>query len=413
MRNIKLSVEKNQAELLVLLYFFLQPWGNTFLIPLAIMCVLGSLMVMKWKRLNADDQTVIKKILLLAACLWLPIVISLPDAIAFKRTLSTTLTYPLYVLSGLYLAVSFTRNFNRELFLKFMLPMILIWGIASFIQMMFFDDGSGRIQGIFKEKLTLGIILGSLTPLIILLLGKTNRKTTYLLTFMLLAIFISGTRSAWLTGTIFFVIYYFLFLKDSSLRFKLSLLTFYCLALILIINNSSIGQRISQTSQALSADQKNINEATGGRLELWKDAFNLGLKHPITGVGANNFRYGQIEVVADKDSLWTREIPEDGFTIIGFAHTHQIILEAWSNTGLVGLIGIIIFYLAIFKQTFLSWHEKDLLALAGLLALLAAIFPLGSHNNLYGSWMTGWIWVLTGISFGLAASSKNRSLYRT
>jgi len=141
---------------------------------------------------------------------------------------------------------------------------ILIWGIASFVQMMFFDDGSGRIQGIFKEKLTLGIILGSLTPLIILLLGKTSRKTTYLLTFMLLTIFISGTRSAWLTGAIFFAIYYFLFLKDSSLRFKLSLLAFYCFALMLIINISSIGQRISQTSQALSADQENINKASGG-----------------------------------------------------------------------------------------------------------------------------------------------------
>ena len=33
MRNIKLSLQTNQAELLVLLYFFLQPWGNTFLIP--------------------------------------------------------------------------------------------------------------------------------------------------------------------------------------------------------------------------------------------------------------------------------------------------------------------------------------------------------------------------------------------
>ena len=122
MRNIKLSVETNQAELLVLLYLFLQPWGNTFLIPLAIMSALGGLMVMKWKRLNAEDQIVIKKILFLAACLWLPIVISLPDAIAFKRTLITTSTYPLYVLSGLYLAVSFARNFNRELFFKSSAP---------------------------------------------------------------------------------------------------------------------------------------------------------------------------------------------------------------------------------------------------------------------------------------------------
>jgi len=408
MRNIKLSLQANQAELLVLVYLFLQPWGNTFLIPLAIMSVLGSLMVMKWKRLNAEDQTVIKKILLLAACLWLPIVISLPDAIAFKRTLITTSTYPLYVLSGLYLAVSFARNFNRELFLKVMLPVILIWGIASFIQMIFFDDGSGRFQGIFKENLMLGIILGSLTPLIILLLGKTSRKTTYLMAFMLMTIFLSGTRSAWLTSAIFFVIYYFLFLKDSTLRFKLSLFAFYCFALILIINTSSVGQRTLKTSLALSADKVAINEATGGRLKLWEDAFNLGLKNPINGVGANNFRYGQIQVVADKDNLWTREIPEDGFTTIGFSHTHQVILETWSNTGLIGLIGIIIFYLAIFKQTFLSWHEKDFVALAALLGLLTAIFPLGSHNNLYGSWMTGWLWIWVGISLGLVHLQRGK-----
>ena len=185
--------------------------------------------------------------------------------LSYSKELSLPPQHILYMFFLVYTWLLVLREISIvNFFLKVLLPVILIWGIASFVQMMFFDDGSGRIQGIFKEKLTLGIILGSLTPLIILLLGKTSRKTTYLLTFMLLTIFISGTRSAWLTGAIFFAIYYFLFLKDSSLRFKLSLLAFYCFALMLIINISSIGQRISQTSQALSADQENINKASGG-----------------------------------------------------------------------------------------------------------------------------------------------------
>jgi len=56
----------------------------------------------------------------------------------------------------------------------------------------------------------------------------------------------------------------------------------------------------------------------------------------------------------------------------------------------------------------LSWHEKDLVALAALLGLLTAIFPLGSHNNLYGSWMTGWLWIWVGISLGLVHLQRGK-----
>jgi len=410
MKKIKLSLETNQAELLVLLYFFLQPWGNTFLIPLVIMSALGGLMVMKWGRLNAEDQTVIKKTFLLAACLWLPIVISLPDAIAFKRTLSTTLTYPLYILSGLYLAVSFSRNFNLNLFLKILIPMMIAWGFASILQ--FFslvdwfgpiDYTGGRAHGLFSGNLMLGVVLGSLFPLVALLKKtKTDAASIFLFYFLILIISATGTRSAWLTTTLFIFVYIYLFGKNIDIKKVVIHLSIGIFLAILLIGNSGFNDRLSQSLNLLNLNSESVENATGGRLSIWTDAINLGIQHPLNGVGANNFRYGQAEVAPTNSRwIWSSTTNKDGFTHIGAAHTHQIFLEAWSNTGFVGITGLLFFYFLLFKQISAAWNKGNLVALAALLGLLAAIFPLGSHNNFYGSWMIGWLWIWIGLSQGL------------
>ena len=263
------------------------------------------------------------------------------------------------------------------------------------------EQTGGRAQGLFDGNLMLGILLGSIFPFVVLLLIKSESNSLLIFLFINLIIFISGTRSAWLTSSIFSVIYLVYIPKKESFKTQLIGLSLTAFLFSFIVSTTNINDRLTQTFSPLANDESTLNIASGGRLKLWEDAFNLGLKHPVNGIGASNFRYGQSEVVENKKGLWFREIPENGFTIVGFSHTHQIILEAWSNTGTPGLIGLLIFYIFIFKQVGSKWHEKDFLALAGLFGLLALVFPLGTHNNFYGSWMIGSLWLWIGISQGL------------
>src|SRR5690606_33936197 len=71
---------------------------------------------------------------------------------------------------------------------------------------------------------------------------------------------------------------------------------------------------------------------------------------------------------------------------LGAAHAHQIVLEAFSETGLVGVAGWLLAATLLVR----AWRRADAAAreraFAPALALLAMCFPLNTHLAFYSAW---------------------------
>ena len=183
MRKIKLSLEIHQAELLVLLYFFAQPFGNSSLLPIAVMSFLGFGQLIQWKQIDGKIKTTIKHFLILGGCFFIPIILSLPDAINFNRTLSTVLTYPLYILTGLYLSLRLQQRSLADWFAPLLTVILMIWSCFSLIHLtesfgLFQNDDPTRAQGLFHNHKVLGTIMSAT---LIYITGYFTFKKKYLI----------------------------------------------------------------------------------------------------------------------------------------------------------------------------------------------------------------------------------------
>jgi hypothetical protein len=114
----------------------------------------------------------IRLMLTLFACLWLPMVLSLPDAVNFPRALSTTASFLRFPLAGIFIIQTLraAQTFER-------LWLGLVWVIGFFcadalFQLIIGFDLFGRphdgvrLNGVFS-KLTLGTVLAVTAPVYI------------------------------------------------------------------------------------------------------------------------------------------------------------------------------------------------------------------------------------------------------
>src|SRR5690606_30355049 len=78
-------------------------------------------------------------------------------------------------------------------------------------------------------------------------------------------------------------------------RFALaSLVLAACVAVIgtLALHGSErFGARVERSLHALQGSAGAIDEASSGRLRIWRVAWDMGLAHPLSGVGVRGFRY--------------------------------------------------------------------------------------------------------------------------
>ncbi|MDP5052676.1 MAG: hypothetical protein NWP69_02695, partial [Congregibacter sp.] len=108
---------------------------------------------------------------------------------------------------------------------------------------------------------------------------------------------------------------------------------------------------------------------------------------------------------AQEDDAWARPAGEAGGARA--SHAHQLLLELWSETGVIGLLG----YGVLVALLWTSWQRAEpdarSRALPYAVALVGMLFPLNTHLAWYSSWHAQLLWLLIGIY--LLALSKRRS----
>jgi O-antigen ligase len=140
---------------------------------------------------------------------------------------------------------------------------------------------------------------------------------------------------------------------------------------------------MQHTLTALGGSAQDINEATTGRLDIWRNSVAMIAAHPLTGVGVRDFRYAYPHYAPANDHFMTAESCGDGE---GACHAHQLVLEILTETGAIGLL----LWLMGVVMAWRAWHRVDSAARDDAfpltVCLLAMLFPLNTHLAFYSAW---------------------------
>jgi len=388
------------AILLVLSVLVLLPLGRSAELPLVIAAIAGAVLLARG-RLRPDDAGA-RLVLVLFACYWLPALLSGFAAIEPGKTWTTVATTLRFLPFALFVGWALRDAPRWPALVAAVAIVASLWALDAWVQMATGYSLGGaaekeRVSGIFGAgNLKLGPVLATLSPFVLLAARARFGRRGLAITFVLLAapILLAGSRAAWLSYALVGALLAWHETRDPR-RFLGA-----CVALVLGVgaiaaiawhDSARFGARIERSLRALQGTEAAIDEASAGRLRIWRTAVAMSAAHPLTGVGARGFRYAYPAYAAPGDRF------VDSVSDTGASHAHQIVLEVLSETGAAGLL----FWIAGAWFALRAWWRADASArsraFAPALALVAMCFPINTHLAFYSAWWGLLFWWLIAL----------------
>ncbi len=212
------------------------------------------------------------------------------------------------------------------------------------------------------RALGIGLLLA---PYVFSQLRRVRWKTLVVLgsASLMLAIFMTGSRGAWLSLTaaagLAWLISRWNFIKIKSLIAVAALLVMG----ILVLNNYGlISRAVLQRALTLATSEQTLESA---RVSIWRVGWEMVKANPVIGVGLQNFpsqfeEYIEAAGVAGERGIYPGRDP------------HSIFLSLLAELGIPGLMVFIVLLGAIFKR--LLQYKDDRRGICGILVLLFMIF---------------------------------------
>ncbi len=381
---------------LVWSFLLLLPFGRASELPMFIMAILGGILI--WKQGRAVTwEGGAKTFSLLFLCIWVPIALSVPDSLWFKKSLSTALTHPRIYLAGIYLIWLLREDLARQRLLKLSAWLMLFWVFDALIQAVVGYDLLGypypeRLNGLFGVgNWKLGLTLAMLSPMVWEHFSRQDAKWKLTLAWLgtSAVVLLASNRESWIIYAIATLMWGWVYARRlgfSPLKLLVPVVLIGALAGTIAYEvNPKFAQRVNLSAAALDFSYAGLETASSERMHLWSNALQVMESHPINGAGARAFRYAYPQFAKPGDIF----ISPDG---TGAIYAHQLLLEVGSETGLIGLTGMLAFFV-IFIRTGrgLSHHP---LAWAAWLGAFAWLFPVNTHTALYSAYwslLIGWM----------------------
>ena len=103
-----------------------------------------------------------------------------------------------------------------------------------------------------------------------------------------------------------------------------------------------------------------------GRFDVWTSSINMFKDHPVTGVGI-----GQWRTIYES----SYRLPTENQHLY---HAHNNFIQLLGEVGLLGLLGVLIFYGSIIVDNFVVWFKKrDPYSLCAMIAVICYVFVFG------------------------------------
>ena len=172
-----------------------------------------------------------------------------------------------------------------------------------------------------------------------------------------MVLLLGGKRVAWLMmlfSGIFYLIYLMFITKSLSFkRFVPYAAVFLAVLSVLILSHSPLKNRVISTAGIFSGDANIIELSTARRLSLWQVSIDIFRDNPVNGVGPRGYRE-VFTKYANVDNFWMQNDRH------GTTHPHMMLAEIASETGLLGLVGLLVFYYFLFSRIFYLIRKKRL-----------------------------------------------------
>jgi O-antigen ligase len=378
----------------------LLPVGRASEAPFAIGGIVAIIVIAR-RSLDLRDAAC-RLVLALFACYWLPALLSSAAAVEPSRTWSTIATTLRFLPFALFALWALRRAQIWPAATAAVAAVVLLWTIDAYVQITTGHSLGGapeseRLSGIFGAgNLKLGPVLAVLSPFFLLAARERYRRRGLVFAALVLIapILLSGARAAWLSYAL--VCLLIAWHETRDLRRLLVVLLVLALGVgtigaLALHDSTGFGNRIERSLLALRGTEVAIDEASAGRISIWRTASRMLAAHPLTGVGVRGFRYAYPKYAAPGDRF------VDTTSDLGASHAHQIVLEVLSETGIVGLVC----WIAGLVFALRAWWRADaaarMRARAPALALIAMCFPLNTHLAFYSAWWGLLFWWLLAL----------------
>jgi O-antigen ligase len=386
--------------LLVLAVLVVLPIGRGSEAPL-VAAGLAGLVLLARRRIGFDAPAA-RLAVLLFACYWLPALVSGFAAVEPGKTWSTVATTLRFLPFALFAAWALRRPSLWPPLTAGVAAVVALWTLDAWVQAATGCSLGGpaekeRLSGIFGAgNLKLGPVLAALSPFVLVAARARFGRGGLAAAFVLLGvpILLAGSRAAWLSYALVCLLVAWHETRDPRRFF--AALAALAVALgaagaLALHESPGFGARIERSLLALRGTEAAVDDASAGRLSIWRTALSMSVEHPLTGVGVRGFRYAYPHYAAVNDRF------VDTASDTGASHAHQIVLEVLSETGLVGLA----FWIAGAWLALRAWLRADAAARARAfapgLALTAMCFPLNTHLAFYSAWWGLLFWWLLAL----------------
>ncbi|MCG8379797.1 MAG: O-antigen ligase family protein [Proteobacteria bacterium] len=375
--------------------------------PVGLMAVIGLFKITASPTKIFKDQ-ILKIFTIVFLVIWIPMLISYPDAVNKEHAVHTIIPYLRFYFAGVFIIEEIAKDADR---LKFILVsvfyIVFFWTIDATIQFIFgqnllgFPYEGGHITGMFYPRNTISHVCAILSGLCFLYIYLQLNKNKWLLISLIPLFFIlllSGRRAAWvmlalsLSG---FLVYAYFYTARRKLFLKITTIMTIIITLLLsvtILFHPPTNDRFKVTLGLFSSDYETINKATAIRLPIWEVAYSIFKANPVNGIGPRGFRHAYRDYAK----------PDDYFVSVDDIPTqpHILFLEILAETGIVGFSGYLLLIYFVVSIVIQSNNRRVLFPF--LIPVLVAIFPFNAHMAFYGSIWSSMIWLLLSLYFTCA-----------
>lgn len=401
---------------LIAAFIFASPMGKGFEVPMALMTFGGIALAIKHGRAIWQHPSM-RWFLLLFACIWLPLVTALPDAVYFERAASTALAFIRFPLAAVFALYALRDETARnKLFIAITL-ILSFWVADGLLQAAIGQDIfgytplGGRITGPFA-KLTMGHIAAILAPIYFEIIRRRAARSGSWYWLALVpysaVILLTGARAAWgmyAAGMVGFAVYAYLLTPRFNWR-RTMMIVLLCTVPIgaLVAIYPPLQNKLQVTAGLFSGNYEKIDQATSIRLPIWHTAIKIVKDHWLNGIGARGFRYIYPQYAAPDDPFMKID-PTSGPT-----HPHQITLEILVETGVIGLLGFVAFLVLMLRRTWQAMRAGNTYAVPLGLSILVATLPVNAGIAFYGSILSALVWWLVAL-YCATLFSETKSTY--
>ena len=372
----------------------LLPSSRLFMLLFGVLAILGVFMLIGLLRhrntYNGDD----KALQVLPRCflfIWFPMLISCIDASATEQALKVTGLYLSYGLAALAVAVLLRAQAAFKQVAILLSIIIGIWAFNGVAQVALgidmlnkpLVDPEGYANSFFATSQEFGFYVGALAaiPLYTLYLMGANRLSHLLVTILLIvAVSFGRARSGWIMFAVALLPYfYLLYIKPAKRRIIPIVIVpvFFCsIAMAVMSLSPLVQQQVTLTKNAVSGDYEQFNNMTHNYPELWKDTIEIAEQHWVNGVGVDNFLPAFMPYLAPNAPVPTH---------IDVSHPHHVWLEVAVSAGVIGLLGLLLAYAAMWRLWCSATPAQQKLALPMLMPLLVLWWPINASHAFYSA----------------------------